>query len=66
MEPCVFVARPIFEEVFGSLRQHLKRLLKQREDRWLFAGIILIAADAGTKSEGLSSLIILVNSIGYL
>ncbi len=50
MEPCVFVAHPIFEEVFGSLRQHLKRLLKQREDRWLYAGIIVIAANAGTKS----------------
>jgi hypothetical protein len=50
MEPCGFVARPMFEEVFGSLRHHLKRLLKQREDRWLYAGIIVIAANAGTKS----------------
>lgn len=50
MEPCGFVARPKFEEVFGSLRHHLKRLLKQREDRWLYAGIIVIAANAGTKS----------------
>jgi len=40
----------VFEEVWDSLRQHLKRLLKQREDRWLYAGIIVIAANAGTKS----------------
>jgi hypothetical protein len=40
----------VFEEVGDSLRQHLKRLLKQREDRWLYAGIIVIAANAGTKS----------------
>ncbi len=66
MEPCVFVARPVFEEVLDSLRQHLNLLLNRREDRWLFAGIILIAADAGATSEGLLSLIILVNSIGYL
>jgi len=50
MEPCVFVARPIFGEVLGSLRQPLKRLLDQREDRWLFAYIIVIAANAGTES----------------
>ena len=50
MEPCVFVARPIFEEVFGSLRQPLKRLLDQREDRWLFANISVLAANAGTES----------------
>ncbi len=50
MEPCVFVARPIFEEVFGSLRQPSERLLDQREDRRLFAYIIVIAANAGTES----------------
>ena len=40
----------VFEEVWDGLRQHLKGLLKQREDRWLFADISLLAANAGTKS----------------
>lgn len=42
--------RPVFEEVLDSLCRHLKRLLKQREDRWLFADISVLAANAGTKS----------------
>ncbi len=58
MEPCVFVARPVFDAVLGSLHQHLKRLLGQREDRWLFAGTIVSAANACTRSKRLSSLII--------
>jgi hypothetical protein len=33
-----------------SLRQHLKRLLNQHEDRWLFADIIVVATNAGTES----------------
>jgi hypothetical protein len=40
----------MFEEVLGSLRHPLKRLLDQREDRWLFADITVIAAKAGTAS----------------
>lgn len=49
MKPCIFMARPVFGEVLSSLRQHLDRPREQREDRWLYAGIIVIAANAGTK-----------------
>ncbi len=58
MNPCIFVACPVLDAVLGSLHQHLKRLLGQREDRWLFAGTIVSAANAGTRSQRLSSLII--------
>jgi hypothetical protein len=36
MKPCIFMARPVFKKLLGSLRQHLKRLRGQGKDRWLF------------------------------